>query len=449
MKMKLRSVKVLLVLMSISFILGGCKGNNSRAVVTGQYYNPASNVDGTETAEEERLPEEAAQEQAVIGTDLFMIMNNDMQAECLVLEQIASGKQYIYYYTLSTRFLDKYGNRATVASFDPGKIIIIGPKDEKGRVKEVQVSDKVWEYQDVTRYSVDEEHGVFKIAGTKYSYDGNLYVNSDGQLVNLSDLTEMDAIRVIGINKKLLSVSVTTGHGELELLNTSLFEGSFIQIGNKIFAEITENMTLDIPEGSYTVTVANKGYGGSTEITIEKGNRYTLDLDTLKGEGPKYGNILFAIDVEGATLMIDGRNVDYSEAVELQYGIHTIAVNAEGYDEYSKKLFVNSSEATIVVSLTGEGIPNESSSEKTAGEEESLEKENTEEQLAGSLAGSLAGGLAGGETAASETGGGTASTENSTSGAGDTGTSASSTDTTTDYLSTLSELLSTLSDLEN
>lgn len=59
---------------------------------------------------------------------------------------------------------------------------------------------------------------------------------------------------------------------------------------------------MELPAGTYTVTVANNGYGGSTELTIESGRTETLDLNTLKGAGPKFGNILFAVDVEDALI---------------------------------------------------------------------------------------------------------------------------------------------------
>ena len=191
---------------------------------------------------------------------------------------------------------------------------------------EVQLSDEVWEYPDVTSYSVDEERGIFRVAGQNYSYDEDLFIYADGNVRTLSDLTELDTIRLVGVGKELISVAVTTGHGELVLKNTELFEGSFIQIGRKIFTEITPDMTIEVPEGNYTVTVANNGYGGSTEITIESGKKEKLDLDELKGEGPKIGNILFAVDVEGAILQIDGEVMDYSEPLPLQYGVHTLTV---------------------------------------------------------------------------------------------------------------------------
>lgn len=453
--MKIKRISILLLLVMTAAFLTAC-GDNSRGVVTGQYYYPAA--DTLEQEEAEGSIENATEEnesQTVLGTEQFLIMENDMLTECLILEQIVSGKQYMYYYSLATRFLDKYGNRASVSYFDSGRVVTIGTKDSQGRVMQVQISNLVWEYPDVTRYSVDEERGVFKIADTKYSFDENLYVNSDGAPILLSELTSMDAIRVIGVDKKLLSVSVTTGHGELELMNTEIFEGSFIQIGNKVFAEITPDMKLDIPEGTYTITVANKGYGGSTEMTIERGQSHLLDLDTLKGEGPKYGNILFAVDVAGAVIQIDGKVVDYSEPISLQYGMHSLKVTAESYDEYSKKLFVNSSEATIVISLTGDDIPVDTQGDADTEGGDASENEDTSEGdgttdsgsagQAGSLAGSQAGSLAGGGSASAGNNGGSTqgSTENNTSG------TTEGTDDTADYLSTISELLSVLSGINN
>lgn len=465
--MKIKIVTIVLVL-TFAALLSGCGSGQKGDFVTGRFYNPAGGGEppgeGGESAAASRAGNEAAdgisgteetpaQNQTILGSDLFMIMANDMQGECLILEQLATGKQYMYYYSLATRFLNRYGDRENVSGFDPGRVVTIGGKDSQGRVTEVQLSDQVWEYPDVTRYAADEKRGVFKIADTKYSFSEDLYVNSDGVRIELSDLTELDALRIVGVDKKLISISVTTGHGELELKNTDLFEGSFIQVGDRIFSEITKNMKLEIPEGTYTVTVANKGYGGSTDVTIEKGRKEVLDLDTLKGEGPKYGNILFAIDVAGAKLKIDGKLVDYSEAIPLQYGVHTITVTADSYDDYTKRLFVNSKEATIVIGLDdGSALgTSETSSEKEDDEKVTEGTENGPES-----------GQAGNETAGKQDGsqkeegtGGTLNSETGNSGTGITGEdsagdivngmlSEGGSDTTADYLSTLSELLSAL-----
>lgn len=393
-------------------LLAGC-GQQTRPVSTAQYYNPAK-----ETAADTEEAEGAGAKTS-IGTDLYLIIGNDMTNEQLNLKQLVSGKQYLYVYSLSTDFQDKYGNSATTVDFEPGRVIHIGKKDGEGRLLQAQIADEVWEYSDITKYSVDTERGIFKIADSKYSYDADLFVESNGEKIRLSDLNEKDKIRVVGIGTKILSVSVTTGQGILELRNTSVFEGSFIQVGSKIFAQITHNMKLEIPEGTYTVTVANEGYGGSTEVEIARGEVCTLDLDELKGEGPKTGSITFYIDVEGATLSIDGDTVDYSAPVVLTYGVHELHAEADGYDDFDKKLFVNSAAANIDISLTGESTA--SDNDVTEGTESVEETETAETETTGSKD----------ETKSTEK---------------DTETSDKSTDkdVTSDYLSTLSDLITSL-----
>ena len=407
---KLRYMYYSIILSMI--LLAGC-GQQTRPVSTAQYYNPAKEtVADTEEAE-------GAGAKTSIGTDLYLIIGNDMTNEQLNLKQLASGKQYLYVYSLSTDFQDKYGNSATTVDFEPGRVIHIGKKDGEGRLLQAQIADEVWEYSDITKYSVDTERGIFKIADSKYSYDADLFVESNGEKIRLSDLNEKDKIRVVGIGTKILSVSVTTGQGILELRNTSVFEGSFIQVGSKIFAQITHNMKLEIPEGTYTVTVANEGYGGSTEVEIARGEVCTLDLDELKGEGPKTGSITFYIDVEGATLSIDGDTVDYSAPVVLTYGVHELHAEADGYDDFDKKLFVNSAAANIDISLTGESTA--SDNDVTEGTESVEETETAETETTGSKD----------ETKSTEK---------------DTETSDKSTDkdVTSDYLSTLSDLITSL-----
>lgn len=451
--MKIRKLGIL-VFVCCGICMAACGSTRSDGFVSGKYYYPKQenegDAQGAETSEEniaameqQGNTEMETETESKYGSDLFLITSNDMQQECLILEQLASGKQYMYYYSITTRFLDKYGNHTNVSDFEPGRIINIGKKDAQGRLLEAQISDRVWEYPDVKRYAIDEERGVFTIASTNYSFREDLFVHYDGNVQEIADLTGLDTLRIVGIDKEILSVSVTTGHGELKLENTDLFEGSFIQIGDNVFSEITPRMSMELPEGTYAVTVANNGYGGSTEVTIERGLETVLDLDTLKGEGPKMGSILFAVDVPGAVVQVDGKSVDYSEAVSLQYGVHSLVVMATGYDTYSKKLFVNSKEATIIVGLSQDADQLVDSAEDAKAEDADSAEESEDSQEAGKLAGSLAG----------------SHSDSSNSGTGNTDSAASDAeidaivdslleeedaDSSADYLSTITELINAL-----
>lgn len=327
--------------------------------------------------------EEDSQEQNVVESALFLIAAHDTMEETLTLYSYDTGLEHYYEYSFSTQFKDKHGNYAPATEFSVGRAVTIGGKDSEGYLKDVQLTDEVWEYENVHRFSVDELKGVFTIADTRYSIRDKVYVFSDGERISLADLSkEEDVLTVVGKGKQILSIVVTTGHGSLVLRNTSLFDGSFLQLNNDIFAIISDSMEMDLPEGHYTLKVANNGWGGTTELEVVRGETTEIDLDTLKGEGRKTGIVRFEIDVENVEVLIDHEKVDHLQPVEVTYGTHLLEIKAEGYEKWKKYLAVNSEDATISIELTeSEEVDEEQDTEDTEenSEEESTEEDNTQE----------------------------------------------------------------------
>lgn len=292
--------------------------------------------------------------------DLFIVSAIDSVQETIMVYSYTSGLEYQYYYGLGTDFLNKYGDHMSVSSIGQGDAVYISGTDSSGKVKQVQKSDEVWTNDTVKNFSVDKDNGVLTIGTTKYRLDDNTMIFSGDEVVDADSITSQDTLSVVGMDKKIVSVAVTTGHGTLQLKNTSLFEGSFLQLGNSMFAEITPDMSLEVPEGTYTLAVANNGWGGSREIEIKRGETTTVNLDDLKGEGPQKSRILFEVDVEGAKIYVDGNQIDYSQPAEITYGKHTLKVTADGYDTWTRTLYVNSAEATIQITIN-DGTDSDSS----------------------------------------------------------------------------------------
>lgn len=301
----------------------------------------------------EEADQSDSENRELLENGLFMVTSIDTQEEVIQLYGYQSGKEYIFHYALSTSFMDKYGKLTSVTNITPGKAVLIGATDEEGKLMRVQVSDEVWEYPNVERFMIDEEREIFQIADSKYTWSNDLFVFSNGDRLKLSDIGKDDKLTVVGLDKTILAVVLTTGQGTLKLANTELFEGSYVQIGKKIFSMITKDMTMEIPEGTYTLSVAKDGWGGTTEIQIKRGEETLVDLDSIKGDGPSYGTILFEVDVDDAEISIDGTKIDASNVVQLSYGKHTLSVTAPGYDVWTRTLFVNSAEATISITLEG------------------------------------------------------------------------------------------------
>ena len=345
-----------LAIFTVFVALSGC-GKKDDGPVSMKGY--ASGVEAA--TEEETQAEESS---------LYTVSGVDTTLSTMTFLNIDTGRYEQYSYTDGTIFKDRHGSLISAASMVPGKVVTLTLRDKDLILEKVEQSADAWEMDDIGKFSYNEEDKIFTIGDTKYSYDEELQVFSGDAAIELSAVTGQDTLRIQGIDRKVLSVSVTTGHGVIQLVNTQALEGGWLSLNHKNYYKITENMQLEVPEGTYELTVAGNGYGGSTEVAVTRNEQISVDVDSIKGEDPKYCTLTFAVDVAGALMYIDGSQVDYTQPLQLQYGIHSIQITADGYDTWSKRLYVNSPEAQIEIALSGDDTGStETESTETAGNE--------------------------------------------------------------------------------
>ncbi len=265
---------------------------------------------------------------------LYMIENIDSVEEHIIVRDLDTRRLYRYSYGLNTAFTNKHGGHSLLTDFHPGLVVTIGELDSEGKLKEIRLSDKAFVMEDVKNYSIDTSRNLFSIGQTNYELNDEAEIFSGDAISDLTAITENDALRVVGIDKKIVSLSITTGHGYLFVTNTGTFSDTLMQIGSKIFIKVDPtDMTIEIPEGTYAVTVAKDGYGGTKEVTVGRGETVNLNLDELKGEGPKTSQITFSVGVDDAHIYLDGQEVPTGGAMTVKYGRHALKVTAEGYDD--------------------------------------------------------------------------------------------------------------------
>lgn len=352
-----------LVIFTVFVALSGC-GRKDDGPVSMKGY-----VSGVEAATEEVTQAEES--------SLYTVSGADTTLSTMTFLNIDTGRYEQYSYTDGTIFKDRHGSLISAASMVPGKVVTLTLRDKDLILEKVEQSADAWEMDDIGKFSYNEEDKIFTIGDTKYSYDEELQVFSGDAAIELFAVTGQDTLRIQGIDRKVLSVSVTTGHGVIQLVNTQALEGGWLSLNHKNYYKITENMQLEVPEGTYELTVAGNGYGGSTEVAVTRNEQISVDVDSIKGEDPKYCTLTFAVDVAGALMYIDGSQVDYTQPLQLQYGIHSIQITADGYDTWSKRLYVNSPEAQIEIALSGDDTGStETESTETAGNEENTTVEH-------------------------------------------------------------------------
>ncbi|MBR1390441.1 MAG: PEGA domain-containing protein [Lachnospiraceae bacterium] len=361
---KIRDITVCCALVVILGLLTGC-GNRQEGFQTGLRYGT-----GRTENEEVKSPTEET-------VKLYIVAGNDTAEGQMTFYNLSSGAKEQYAYTEGTFFRNRYGANTSVASFTPGTVVKLERRELTTVLSQVQMAREAWIYEDVDNLSVDEERQLIAIGGDKYAYDEKLQVYSGEETISLQRVSSDDIFRVQGVDRKIVSLSVETGHGMVQLINTQVFQGGWLSLDHRQYYQVTGDMQLELLEGVYELTVANDGYGGTTEITVSRNGVLTVDLDTLKGEGPKYCELSFDVGDLEATLYIDGKEVSCEETQQIKYGIHRITIEAPGYDTWTKRLYVNSPEATIEVALEEE--TGQTSEENTV-EEETPEPEEEKEE---------------------------------------------------------------------
>lgn len=354
--------------------LAGCGGKHpNNATVTGHTGSALLNKSETEVVEDTA----AAAESTTSNQDLYIVESLDMNEETISLYSVETDRQLRYNYNMTTKFIGRYGGTGTWAEFTTGSVVTIGDLlPASGALSLVQKSADVWCYENLTNYKIDEEHSLIKIDGRNYKLTDSTKAYSDSQKILISNIGEDDTITVIGKDKEVISIAVTTGHGYITLVNTSVFDGSMIFIGKKIVSVVNGNETIEVPEGTYQVTVANNGWGGTREVTVNRNENVGLDLDAMKGDGPSYCLITFLVTVPETYVYIDGKIIDTNEPQYVQYGNHRLVVKCSGYATWNKTLVVNSESAEITLAMESE---NDSGTSSTT-----TENENTGEATTGS-----------------------------------------------------------------
>lgn len=408
-----------------ALLLGGCGAADQGTISMDQY--PVA-VPRTEEESEEEADEEPLTDVTGMREELYVVVSIDTEERLIRLALPDSLRTVQYGYTRGTQILDDHGQFMSAARLAPGRVVTISELDDQAQLTMIQLAGDAWYQENITRFSIDDSLGMLVIGDTKYRYDKFLRVFSGDQEISLEQVSENDVISVQGVDKQILSVQVTTGHGTIALEHTELFEGGWISLGTKIYAKITPDMTLEVPEGVYELSVANDGYGDTKTVAVERSQVTTVDLDEYRGEGPKTCLVTFEIHVADALLYIDGEPVDYEEPVELRYGVYRLTVIADGFETWERQLVIHSQDATIQI-----GEPQ--LSEETEEAVESVSEETTGSRSA----------------SASDT---AAAADSEAASGGESGTSSedvtnSSTESYNDYLDTITDLVQSLVGLEN
>lgn len=289
------------------------------------------------------------------SADKAIVVDIQEKQNKITFLNLEKKRNYTLNYDGITKFMDKYGTSISVSQLAEGEMVeIFFLKNEKF-LSSLTISSEIWTLKDVTKFELDMKSGRMKIMDQYYTLDESTVVLSEGVLKEFIDINQQDILQIRGIDHNIYSIIIDEGHGYLRLVNDEYFIGGWIEVGQKIIQKIEDNMLLVVPEGSYEVYLSHSGIEGVKEIKITRNKETTLDVGDLKKDDlVKYGNLIFTVEPSTAETYIDGKKVDISRVVKVEYGLHQIMVKAEGYETVIQYIRVNENNANVSITLDEE-----------------------------------------------------------------------------------------------
>ena len=297
--------------------------------------------------------------------DIVVITDIDTVNSRVTVRKLEESAEFVLTYNGGTVVKSKYDNQLMMEQITVGEIARIGYVTGTHKLIELQEYGDAFENTMATRWMVDYDKKLITIGSDTYSYDDNIFIDSNGKGLDIREISGIDELTVRGIGNKVFSVTVTKGHGFVKLTNTENYVGGIIEIGDRLSTKIVEDMVLAAPEGVFNLTATINGVGGSKEIQVLRGQETVVSLGSFEQAVTRYGSVKLNVLPEDAeaTLTVDGVEMDYTELLSIPYGTHTLKLTSNNYDAYTKQITVSSVYSTINVNMSGEDETSDSTTQ--------------------------------------------------------------------------------------
>ncbi|MGN0330318.1 MAG: PEGA domain-containing protein [Kineothrix sp.] len=283
--------------------------------------------------------------------DTAVVKEIDSAAGSITLMNIETGRYYTLSYDGTSMIRDKYGNAMAMSQAAGGDIVDVTFMKSKKTLTSMQISDSAWVLENVEKYSFNALSRGAEVGSGVYSLENNPVVVSEGREAALEDIVKGDVVSIRGVGNSVYSVVVESGHGYLRLSDDEYLKGGWIEVGQSVIQEITRDMLLVVPEGTYDVHITAPGIDVTKPVTVYRNQEVTLDVSDVRPEEPKAGRIIFTVKPSSAVISIDGKEADISVPVELEYGLHQMVAEAEGYETVTRFIRVGEEMANINITM--------------------------------------------------------------------------------------------------
>lgn len=284
--------------------------------------------------------------------DRAVIERVDLENNQMTFWNLTLGKSYTLSFDSATGIEDRFGAQLVAAQLQEGDIVNVTFQKEERLVKNIWLDPTVSTLENVSEFELHITASSMVIKDEQYALDKNVSVLSQGEEIALMDITDADNLRIFSQDHNIMSIVIAKGHGYVRLLSADNFAGGWVEFGQSIIRPVNDDNLYVVPEGSYDLLLSKGKLSGSYHVDVRAGEETSVDVSEANAQGEvKKGGIVFTINPLEAKLTIDDTERDFSDVVELDYGIHKLTLKADGYKTISQYIKVGAKMANISITM--------------------------------------------------------------------------------------------------
>jgi hypothetical protein len=360
---KYKSIFLVFIIMALSVNIAACGDNTTSDTISQQ--------------DTESVSYSNTQAGIYDSEDAAVVVSKNLEEKTVQFQNITSSRRYTLSYDGTTTIYDKNNQALSMEQLKEGSIVTVRFYKPTKSIAYVKENSECISMSDVSNYTMDLGKGIITVGSDVYNISGQVVVISDGHETDMMEVNQEDVISIWGYKNMIYGIRVEKGHGYLRLENEDYFVGGWIDVGSKVIKKITEDMLIVVPEGTYSVNVSNKGTTATQQITFNRNEEMAWDLGDIEITVVQKGTIIFTLTPLTATVIIDGKTVNTSNPVTLDYGLHRMQISADGYDTVAQ--YIKVAEPTANISVELEKSQEESSTEKDSAESDTASSSEEEE----------------------------------------------------------------------
>lgn len=317
-----------------------------------------------------------------------VITNINMEEGTVSFIDCRTSETHLLYYHGGVVVTDTRGGNILLDELGEGCVVDVVYYQDTSKLVSITANSRVKIVEETNKLSADKENGKAVYKGVSTSLWENVVVVDGEKLIDISEVSTEDKVKLYIYGNKLVSVVIKTGHGYVRLSNQDSYIGGMVEMGYDVIVPVTKDMLVPVGEGDYTLRINKNGYSQTKKIKVIRDSETLVDLSDIAI--PK-GTVVFETTPSDVRIFVDGNEISgktYSNIL----GSYSLRVEAEGYKTFRGSFKVTEKVNTLTIKLvdidssddddgssTETTETTESTSESTADTTEDT-SENTSEQ---------------------------------------------------------------------